>query len=308
MNPNGLAFALSDCIIREDHFIPSPFKQLANHIIMDLQQLNDNELSFEPECESPCKSPKSGNHKSKKKIPNIIKRNKSVKYNKIPRGKSQSSFGTAALDRNEIIESSLPGPGNYCANTSTFKSTKSPKSKTTFGVSTKEIAKEVIKSKKLGPGAYDPSVKPSKPVVKGGSWNKAVRRVTTAIDVKNKTNPGPGEYNAIQTEQSVFTKAESAQFDTAQFDWKLYRKQYHDIVLNRNNTKNGIKSPKSPAYASTASHISSKFRTLSLSPTHNKNGSNHFGVSPRFNQKSTNPVNLSSFKGSVGGSVKEIFA
>merc|ERR1712154_559334 len=209
-----------------------------------------------------------------------------MKYTKIPASKKKSLFGTTSTERNQIIESTLPGPGSY-GNLSTFKVVKSPKSKTTFGLSSKKTSKEVVKSDNLGPGTYASP----RNIVKGGVWGKATRDVTKGIDMKSKENTGNEECQSTKTQKPMFTEKE---FINSKFDWKWYRKQYHDILLNGNDK------------GSASMNISSKFRPLSISPTHNKGRLNRFGTSPRFKDTNTNPINLSSFKGSEAASVKQI--
>eukprot|EP01084_Bolivina_argentea_P115969 206145_1 len=301
MNSTISAFALNqNCI--PSHIIRQKINKRQFHI-MQFAELNDN-ISAESSAPVLPRSASSP-HKNgkKKKVPNIIKRNKSTKYCKIPAAKKKSVFGTATTDRNEINSSKLPGPGAYGINTSTFDATKSPqspKSKSTFGTSTKEAAKEVIKSAKLGPGIYaSPKHK-----VNGGTWSKAMRQVSTINNFKKTASPGPGEYKAVQqAENPIFTQAEK-NFQSSQFDWKWYRTQYHNVISNGMTKNDVVKSPKSLK----SCNVSSKFRNISFSPTHNKNGFNHFGTSPRFADKTSNPVNLSSFKGEHNVSVKNILS
>ena len=121
--------------------------------------------------------------KIKKSLTNMIKRNKAIKYEKFAVTKSKSLFGTSSTERNELIKSSVPGPGSYDDVLSTFeKQIKSPKSRTTFGASPKKTAQEIEKSSKLGPGIYESP----KHIVNGGTWSKSPRKVTKQIDTRNR--------------------------------------------------------------------------------------------------------------------------
>ena len=234
---------------------------------MELEDLRVNPVGQRKEKKPTLTKAYTSPQKIKKSSTNTIKRNKAIKYEKFAVTKSKSLFGTSSTERNELSKSSVPGPGSYDDVLSTFeKQIKSPKSRTTFGVSPKKTAQEIEKSSKLGPGIYESP----KHIVNGGTWSKSPRKVTKQIDMRNRDTMC--EKNGMMTtpKTQIFTKGE-------------------------------VESETQPK----SCNISNKFRPLSLSPTHNKKTVNNFGTSPRFCSKTTDTQSLSSFKGSAGASVKE---
>lgn len=244
----------------------------------------------------------------KKKTPNIIQRNKSQKYTKIPASSPKSIFGNTSTERNELRQSAIPGPGAYAedwANTLvTSPKLKSPRISGTFGSAKKLISTECAKTDKLGPGCYDCIDSYESPRRKvnglGSTWGKAPRPVVDTIDTATKKETvsnvqvetaaaGTGMGSAMSTEKDL---------DEAHFDWKWYRTQYHEMVMHKDNA---LKSPLR------SSIISNKFVAIAQSPTHNKS-SHHFGASPRFKDLNTDPAMLSSFKGCRPTSVKQILS
>jgi len=260
---------------------------ISANMIQELEALSDCKLVSNKKKAMKPKSRQNAPRKvwRKKETPNIIKRNKSKKYNKIPSSSPKSIFGTSSTERNEVRESAIPGPGAYTEDLTPFRSPKSKATKsavtlTTFGSAKKVVSTECVKTDNLGPGCYE------SPKLKinglGGIWGRAPRPVVDPVDVDQEMKKsacaqrdGPSSGTPLFTEKDL---------KDSQFDWKWYRTQYHEMVMEIN------KESKSPLRSSI---ISTKFVAMAQSPTYNKT-SHHFGASPRFKDINTDPTCLSS--------------
>jgi len=297
--------------IERDHVISA-------NMIRELEALSDCKLVSEKKKTMKHNSRQNAQRKvwRKKEAPNnvMMKRNK----NKCKTSKAMpfppSIFGTASTERNEVRESAIPGPGAYTEDLTSIRLTsKSPKYKskamksaatsTTFGISKKVISTECEQTDNLGPGCYEsPKLKMNG---LGAIWAKAPRPVVDAVDVDEEMKKSVGaqrgdlDLDPSSGGSPLFTEKD---LRDSQFDWKWYRTQNHEMVMHQN------KASKSPLQLR-STIISNKFVPIAQSPTHNKSN-HHFGASPRFKDINTDPMNLSSFRGSGNRptSVKQILS